>query len=154
MGVHVRTCTCRAVGRRLTSPEGMVQGEICDIDGNCVDAADDEVFKLTTKGGKLTVEVETVTTETDELDAGLIFEQDPVQIIDALLPLYLNSTLLRSLQVKTANHPRDLSWRSVTKLSADPSSSLALLVAAKSLYLMNLYVFTDLKVEREGKRNA
>ncbi len=76
-----------------------LQGEICDIDGKCVDAADDEVFKLTTKGGKLTVEVETVTTPTAELDAGLIFEQDPVQIIDALLPLYLNSTLLRSLQV-------------------------------------------------------
>ena len=34
-----------------------------------------------------------------DLDSGLIFEQDPVQIIDALLPLYLNSTLLRSLQV-------------------------------------------------------
>ena len=34
------------------------QGEICDIDGRCVDAAEDEVFKLTTKGGKLAVEVE------------------------------------------------------------------------------------------------
>eukprot|EP00884_Botryococcus_braunii_P012516 jgi/Botrbrau1/21265/Bobra.39_2s0056.1 len=79
------------------------KGEICDIDGKCVDAADDEVFKLTTKGGKLTVEVETVTTPTAELDAGLIFEQDPVQIIDALLPLYLNSTLLRSLQEALAS---------------------------------------------------
>ena len=29
------------------------QGEICDIDGRCVDAAEDELFKLTTKGGKL-----------------------------------------------------------------------------------------------------
>ena len=34
-----------------------------------------------------------------DLDAGLIFEQDPVQILDALLPLYLSATLLRSLQV-------------------------------------------------------
>lgn len=40
-----------------------------------------------------------VTADVGDLDAGLIFEQDPVQIIDALLPLYLNSTLLRSLQV-------------------------------------------------------
>ena len=40
-----------------------------------------------------------------DLDSGLIFEQDPVQIIDALLPLYLNSTLLRSLQV-TFSYPK------------------------------------------------
>ncbi|KAK1375133.1 ATP-synt domain-containing protein [Heracleum sosnowskyi] len=32
------------------------KGEICDINGTCVDAADDEFFRLTTKEGKLTVE--------------------------------------------------------------------------------------------------
>lgn len=74
------------------------QGEICDIDGNCVDAAEDEIFKLTTRSGKLAVEREDVRTDTSDFDSSLIFEQDPVQIIDALLPLYLNSTLLRSLQ--------------------------------------------------------
>ena len=37
-----------------------VQGEICDIDGTCVDAGGDELFKLTTKEGKLTVETEKV----------------------------------------------------------------------------------------------
>ena len=36
----------------------LVQGEICDIDGKCVDAAEDELFKLTTKGGKIAVERE------------------------------------------------------------------------------------------------
>ncbi len=41
-----------------------------------------------------------VTTDTSDFDAGLIFEQDPIQIIDALLPLYLNATLLRALQVR------------------------------------------------------
>ncbi|KAK9831491.1 hypothetical protein WJX81_001590 [Elliptochloris bilobata] len=79
------------------------QGEICDIDGRCVDAAEDEVFKLTTKSGKLAVEVEKRTTDTSDFDASLIFEQDPVQIIDALLPLYLNCTLLRSLQEALAS---------------------------------------------------
>ena len=44
-----------------------------------------------------------MTTETADLDAGLIFEQDPVQIVDALLPLYLNSCLLRSLQEALAS---------------------------------------------------
>lgn len=37
-----------------------LQGEICDIDGTCVDAADDEIFKLTTKGGSLSMEREKV----------------------------------------------------------------------------------------------
>lgn len=44
-----------------------------------------------------------VRTETADFDAGLIFEQDPVQIVDALLPLYMNATLLRSLQEALAS---------------------------------------------------
>ena len=46
----------------------------------------------------LTVPLLQVRTDTMDFDAGLIFEQEPNQIIDALLPLYLNSTLLRALQ--------------------------------------------------------
>ena len=38
-----------------------MQGEICDIDGTCVDAAEDELFKLTTKEGKIAVEREVST---------------------------------------------------------------------------------------------
>jgi F-type H+-transporting ATPase subunit gamma len=79
------------------------EGATCDVDGNCVDAAEDEIFKLTTREGKLVVEAEMVQTETGDLDAGLIFEQDPVQIVDALLPLYMNSSLLRSLQEALAS---------------------------------------------------
>ena len=41
-----------------TQSPGALQGEICDIDGKCVDAAEDELFKLTTKEGKITVERE------------------------------------------------------------------------------------------------
>lgn len=33
------------------------QGEICDIDGNCIDADEDEIFKLTTIGGELSVNI-------------------------------------------------------------------------------------------------
>lgn len=40
----------------------VLQGEICDVDGTCVDAGGDELFKLTTKGGKLTVETEKAST--------------------------------------------------------------------------------------------
>lgn len=78
-------------------------GEVCDVNGNCLDAADDELFKLTTIDGKLAVETESVTADAGELDAGLIFEQDPVQILDAVLPLYMNATLLRSLQESLAS---------------------------------------------------
>lgn len=78
-------------------------GELCDVDGNCVDAASDEMFKLTTSGGQLAVEREKVVVDTPELDPSLIFEQDPVQILDALLPLYMNSCILRSLQEALAS---------------------------------------------------
>ncbi|XP_026656950.1 LOW QUALITY PROTEIN: ATP synthase gamma chain 1, chloroplastic-like [Phoenix dactylifera] len=79
------------------------RGEICDINGVCVDAADDELFRLTTKEGKLTVERETVRTPTPAFSPILQFEQDPVQILDALLPLYLNSQILRALQESLAS---------------------------------------------------
>ena len=33
-------------------------GEVCDLEGNCVDPVEDELFKLTTKDGTLTLERE------------------------------------------------------------------------------------------------
>jgi F-type H+-transporting ATPase subunit gamma len=74
-------------------------GEMCDIEGNCIDPAEDELFKLTTQDGTLTLEREHTTVDTAEFDDSLIFEQDPGELLDALLPLYLNSVILRALQV-------------------------------------------------------
>uniref|UniRef100_A0ACD5U7C2 Uncharacterized protein n=1 Tax=Avena sativa TaxID=4498 RepID=A0ACD5U7C2_AVESA len=74
------------------------KGEICDVNGICVDASEDELFKLTTKEGKLTVEREKIKIEMQPFSPVVQFEQDPVQILDALLPLYLNSQILRALQ--------------------------------------------------------
>ncbi|MCA0763332.1 F0F1 ATP synthase subunit gamma, partial [Vibrio vulnificus] len=65
--------------------------------------AEDEFFRLTTKEGKLTVERDIVRTATVEFSPILQFEQDPVQILDALLPLYLNSQILRALQESLAS---------------------------------------------------
>jgi F-type H+-transporting ATPase subunit gamma len=79
------------------------KGEICDVNGVCVDATEDELFRLTTKEGKLTVEHEKVKIETQPFSPVVHFEQDPVQILDALLPLYLNSQLLRALQESLAS---------------------------------------------------
>jgi F-type H+-transporting ATPase subunit gamma len=78
-------------------------GEMCDVDGNCIDPAEDELFRLTTRDGTLTLEREAVRTETAEFDQSLIFEQDPEQLLDALLPLYLNSVILRALQESLAS---------------------------------------------------
>lgn len=41
--------------------------------------------------------------DTEPLDATLIFEQEPAQILDALLPLYMNAVLLRALQEALAS---------------------------------------------------
>lgn len=79
------------------------KGEVCDINGVCVDAAEDELFRLTTKEGKLTVERDTIMAKTEDFSPILQFEQDPVQILDALLPLYLNSQILRALQESLAS---------------------------------------------------
>jgi F-type H+-transporting ATPase subunit gamma len=73
------------------------------MNGVSVDADGDEFFRLTTKEGKLAVERDVVRTETAELSPILQFEQDPVQILDALLPLYLNSQILKALQESLAS---------------------------------------------------
>jgi F-type H+-transporting ATPase subunit gamma len=78
-------------------------GQLCDTDGNCVDFAEDEIFRLTTKAGELSVERTKIDTSATELDSSLIFEQEPAQILDALLPLYMNSTVLRALQEALAS---------------------------------------------------
>ena len=66
-------------------------------------SADDEFFRLTTRGGEFEVEREKVTTQQRDFPRDMIFEQDPVQILDSLLPLYLSNQLLRALQESAAS---------------------------------------------------
>jgi F-type H+-transporting ATPase subunit gamma len=68
-----------------------------------LEAQDDEIFRLTTRGGEFEVQREKVTTTARPFPRDMIFEQDPVQILDALLPLYLNNQLLRALQESAAS---------------------------------------------------
>ncbi len=65
--------------------------------------ADDEIFRLTSRGGEFEVERTKVTTPTRSFPRDMLFEQDPIQILDALLPLYLNNQLLRALQESAAS---------------------------------------------------
>ncbi len=68
-----------------------------------LEVQDDEIFRLTTRGGDFTVEREKVVTKVTSFPQDTIFEQDPVQILDSLLPLYLNNQLLRGLQESAAS---------------------------------------------------
>merc|ERR1712216_447310 len=56
---------------------------------------DDEIFKLTSKDGNISVEKETVpVAEPKNFVPDMIFEQEPSQLLNSILPLYLNGQLL------------------------------------------------------------
>ena len=86
----------------LVSSRPVVQ-TLLPLDVQGLETADDEIFRLTTRGGQFEVEREKVTTQTRAFPRDMIFEQNPVQILDALLPLYLSNQLLRALQESAAS---------------------------------------------------
>lgn len=80
------------------------KGEACDVNGKSVDAGEDEFFRLTTKGGNLIVERDHIMgMQRAKMLPNYEFEQDPAQILDALIPLYLNSQILKALQESYAS---------------------------------------------------
>lgn len=87
----------------LVSSRPVVQ-TLLPLDAQGLEAADDEIFRLTTRGGNFEVQREKVASQvTMNFPQDMIFEQDPVQILDALLPLYLNNQILRALQESAAS---------------------------------------------------
>lgn len=69
-----------------------------------LESEEDEIFQLTTVDGELRVNVETVErAEPEKFPADMLFEQDPLQILNAILPLYLNGQILRTLQESVAS---------------------------------------------------
>jgi len=64
----------------------------------------DEVFQLTSSDGDFGVErTELDVAEPQEFPNDMIFEQDPLQIVNSILPLYLNGQILRTLQESVAS---------------------------------------------------
>jgi F-type H+-transporting ATPase subunit gamma len=64
----------------------------------------DEIFKLTSKDGDIAVEKESIPAAAPkEFAPDMIFEQEPSQLLNAILPLYLNGQLLRTLQESVAS---------------------------------------------------
>ncbi|UBF27285.1 F0F1 ATP synthase subunit gamma [Kovacikia minuta CCNUW1] len=86
----------------LISSRPVIQ-TLLPLDPQGLEASDDEIFRLTVRGGKFEVERERVAAQTQSFPQDMIFEQDPVQILDALLPLYLNNQLLRAMQESAAS---------------------------------------------------
>ncbi|MDX2229703.1 MAG: F0F1 ATP synthase subunit gamma [Leptolyngbyaceae cyanobacterium bins.349] len=86
----------------LISSRPVVQ-TLLPLDPQGLEVADDEIFRLTTRSGQFEVAREKIAAPTQTFPKDMIFEQDPVQILDALLPLYLNNQLLRALQESAAS---------------------------------------------------
>jgi F-type H+-transporting ATPase subunit gamma len=89
---------------------------------------DDEIFRLIIKGGQFQVEREKVSTPVAEFPSDMIYEQDPVQILDTLLPLYLNNQLLRALQESAASElaARMTAMNNASENASDLMKSLTL----------------------------
>ena len=86
----------------LISSEPVIQ-TLLPLTPQGLEVKDDEIFRLTVRGGTFQVERETVTNVMDNFPREMIFEQDPIQILDSLLPLYINNQLLRGLQESAAS---------------------------------------------------
>ncbi len=86
----------------LISSRPVIQ-TLLPLDPQGFEVKDDEIFRLTSQGGEFKVSREKVAAPTKSLPRDMIFEQDPAQILDALLPLYLNNQLLRALQESAAS---------------------------------------------------
>ena len=80
-----------------------VSQTLLPLDPQGIASPDDEIFRLTTRDCQLGVEKGTVANEQPSLPSDLVFEQTPEQLLNALLPLYLQNQLLRSLQEAAAS---------------------------------------------------
>lgn len=69
-----------------------------------IEVEGDEIFQLTSVEGELYIKKETIAVaEAENFPSDMIFEQDPLQILNAILPLYLNGQILRALQEAVAS---------------------------------------------------
>tara|TARA_Y100001933_G_scaffold189350_1_gene188432 strand:+ start:1676 stop:2626 length:951 start_codon:yes stop_codon:yes gene_type:complete len=74
------------------------------LDPQGIAEENDEIFRLTTKDSKLRVEKTNMPKSDDaKLSSDIVFEQSPDQLLDSLLPLYLQNQVLRALQESAAS---------------------------------------------------
>ncbi|MEL0171405.1 MAG: ATP synthase F1 subunit gamma, partial [Synechococcus sp.] len=80
-----------------------VSQTLLPLDPQGIASPDDEIFRFVTKDGELGVERSSASNQEDKLKSDLVFEQSPSQLLDVLLPLYLQNQVLRSLQESAAS---------------------------------------------------
>ncbi len=86
----------------LVSSKPVIQ-TLLPLDPQGIATPEDEIFRLTTREGQLGVEVSKVENLEPKIPSDIVFEQSPEQLLNALLPLYLENQLLRSLQEAAAS---------------------------------------------------
>jgi len=87
----------------LVSCNPVVQ-TLLPLDPQGIAESDDEIFRLTTKDSRLVIEKDAApANEQPSLPSDIVFEQSPEQLLNALLPLYLQNQLLRALQESAAS---------------------------------------------------
>ncbi|MCX5946952.1 MAG: F0F1 ATP synthase subunit gamma [Cyanobacteria bacterium] len=86
----------------LVSSKPVIQ-TLLPLDPQGIAVAEDEIFRLITRDGRLGVEVGKRENAQAPLQSDFLFEQSPDQLLNALLPLYLSNQLLRSLQEAAAS---------------------------------------------------
>jgi F-type H+-transporting ATPase subunit gamma len=86
----------------LVSTKPVIQ-TLLPLDPQDIATADDEIFRLTTREGRLGVEVSKRENVEPTIPSDIVFDQNPDQLLNALLPLYLENQLLRSLQEAAAS---------------------------------------------------
>jgi F-type H+-transporting ATPase subunit gamma len=94
-----------------------------------IETEGDEIFTMTSKDGKFAVDA-TITEPAapEEFPKDMIFEQDPEQILSAILPLYFNGQLLRQMQESVASElaARMTAMQAASDNAADLMKSLTL----------------------------
>jgi F-type H+-transporting ATPase subunit gamma len=69
-----------------------------------IESEGDEIFLMTSKDGNFAVEAKTTDPAAPKVfPKDMIFEQDPEQILSAILPLYFNGQILRQMQESVAS---------------------------------------------------
>ncbi|KKZ14959.1 MAG: ATP synthase F0F1 subunit gamma [Candidatus Synechococcus spongiarum 142] len=86
----------------LVSSKPVVQ-TLLPLDPQGIATVDDEMFRLTSKGGTIEVERGSLPNTQPKLPSAMLFEQTPAQLLNALLPLYVQNQVLRSLQEASAS---------------------------------------------------
>jgi len=86
----------------LVSTKPVIQ-TLLPLDPQDIATPDDEIFRLTTREGRLGVEVSKRDNVEPTIPSDIVFDQNPDQLLNALLPLYLENQLLRSLQEAAAS---------------------------------------------------